>query len=292
MKSSFLPIAVGVLVTSLAVGFVVGQHRGSVDDPPPVASKPAVSGAILYQTGCANCHGPDGRGDGPSAATLRPAPRDFAARPWRFDRTRDSARKVIADGIPGTAMPAGRASYSPAEIEALAEHVLALGNSRPPVTFEPPRDEQLAIAAGFSPAGGTPPALEVTDPAGKAVRLTDLQGKLVLVNFWATDCAHCLKKFPSLQALERRFSDRGLVVLPVCTDADAKEASDAAAKVAPGIRVYSDLRGTASAAFEVQSLPTVWLIGPAGEVVAKTTGAKDWESPTIAALLEYWLPNK
>lgn len=292
MKSNFFYVALGVLTASIAVGVVVGQNRSAktpTTDPKPAAP---VSAKLLYQSACANCHGPDGRGDGPSATTLRPAPRDFAARPWRFDRTRESAKRVIADGIPGTAMAAGKLSFSPAEIDALAGYVLELGDSRPAVPFAPPKDEELAIAAGFTPAAGNPPPLEVTDAAGKTVRLADFRGKLVLVNFWATDCAHCLKKFPTLHALESRLSARGFVVLNVCTDADVKEASDIAANVAPGIRVFTDTRGTAPTAFEVQTLPTAWLIGPSGEVVAKTTGAKDWESPAVAAWLDYWLPNK
>lgn len=296
MTAKFPLVAGGTLIAAVTVGLIAGRLRPTVNPAPaPTPAAVAVSPArvaVLYQTACANCHGPDGRGDGPSAAGLRPAPRDFAARPWRRDRTPESARRVIADGLPGTAMPAGKAAFSPAELDALAAHVLALGDARPAVAVAPPADEAVAAAAGFAPAAGVPPPLTVADAAGNTTRLADLRGKLVLVHFWGTDCPHCLKEFPALHAVETRLAGRGLVVLHVCTDGDAKEGDAVAAKVAPGVRAVSDARGTAVAAFEVQTLPTAWLVSPAGEVVAKSTGATDWAAPAAAALLEYWLPPK
>lgn len=53
----------------------------------------------------------------------------------------------------------------------------------------------------------------LTDLSGKSWKLSDLKGKVVLVNFWATWCPPCRKEMPDIQALYDRFKDKGLIVL-------------------------------------------------------------------------------
>src|SRR5262245_12219781 len=57
-------------------------------------------GKLLYLASCASCHGVDGHGDGPSAAELKPSPRDFAHGAWKFGVTADAIRQVIRNGVP------------------------------------------------------------------------------------------------------------------------------------------------------------------------------------------------
>lgn len=279
-------VGVGVLVASVVGGLVLG--------PALRARKPATasaSGALVYRVNCASCHGPEGRGDGTSGEKLRPPPRDFSARPWRFDPSKDSIAKVVADGIPGTAMASFKAGLSPTEIDAVSEYVAQLATSRPTVPYQPPVETALAQAAAFTEAYQPAPPLLVSDAHGKPSRLIDRGGKLVLVHFWAIDCAHCLKEMPALLALENRFRDRGFEVLHICTDAnDAAAAQAIAEKAAPGIRVVVDEAGSATSKYEVQALPAVWLVSPAGDAVARATGARNWSAPEIANLIEHWLP--
>jgi thiol-disulfide isomerase/thioredoxin len=54
---------------------------------------------------------------------------------------------------------------------------------------------------------------EVKDLAGSAVRLSDLRGKVVLLNFWGIWCKSCRQEIPHLSALDRAFRDKGLSVL-------------------------------------------------------------------------------
>ena len=62
----------------------------------------------------------------------------------------------------------------------------------------------------------------LTDLDGKSWTLQSLRGKVVLVNFWATWCPPCRKEMPDLDALYRRFKDRGLVVLAISDEEVAK----------------------------------------------------------------------
>lgn len=55
--------------------------------------------------------------------------------------------------------------------------------------------------------------LQSTD--GKVIRLTDYQGKVVLINFWATWCPPCLEEIPALIQLQKSYAERGLVVIGI-----------------------------------------------------------------------------
>ena len=77
---------------------------GERDDAQSAAGK-----ALFTRNGCAVCHGPDGRGDGQVAATLRPPPRDFRD-PTAYKNGHSTAAiaRTIEKGVPGTAMPGYR----------------------------------------------------------------------------------------------------------------------------------------------------------------------------------------
>lgn len=296
-QQRFLLIAVAAMGAAGLVGWSAGKLRRNRAEPTPrepvpVAASPANHGATVFAVYCASCHGHEGRGDGFSAATLRPPPRDFSARPWRFAVTRESIRTVILDGVPGTAMASSRAAIAPADLDPLVEYVFYLATSRPTTVYEPTEEEKLLRDAGFTDVRGTdPPPLVLADASGKELRLSELKGKSVLIHFWALNCVHCLKEMPRLKELEAALAGRGFTILHVCTDADElKDAQAAAEKVAPGVRVLAESTGLGAARFEVQSLPTVWLIDADGKAVGRASGARDWSAPALRKLLDRWTP--
>jgi mono/diheme cytochrome c family protein/peroxiredoxin len=286
-------VAIAGLTVAAAVG--LGWAAGKLlsnreETAAPALQVSAKRGELLFQVHCASCHGPEGHGDGQAALTLRPPPRDFAARPWRSGVTRDSIRKVTLDGVPGTAMPASRSTLAAVDVEALVEHVYHLATAQPR-TREPTAEERLLQEAGFVDLRGTdPPILTVTAADGRILKLTDQKGKLVLVSFWGSSCVHCLNEMPHLCDLEAAWGGRGLSVLHVCAEADdVQAAQDLASKVAPGVRIFVDDTGVSLARFEVQTLPTVWLIDRDGKAIGRAHGARDWRSPALRRLIEHWL---
>jgi len=64
------------------------------------------------------------------------------------------------------------------------------------------------------------PSFELTDTDGKLIRLSDLRGKVVLVNFWTTQCSACQVEIPWFSEFQRIYRDRGLVVLGISLDDD------------------------------------------------------------------------
>jgi mono/diheme cytochrome c family protein len=300
MKESFrlssigpLLVAGGVLIASVAAGVALrGSWHSSERDDVSFARPHVSRGELVYQLQCANCHGDQGRGDGESALKLRPPPRDFAARPWRFEPTRESIRRVILEGIPGTAMPSARAAVLESDLDDLVEYVHALAHREVEASPSSPL-EALAASARFQlfPPGQATPELHVSNAAGESLTLSDLRGRLVLLNFWGVTCEHCLKKMPTLVQLQEEYSSRGLVVVHVCADADeVDEAQSLAREAAPGAVVHVDDTGLANSRFGVTALPTFWLIGPASQAIATAQGSRDWQSADVRALLEANLP--
>jgi thiol-disulfide isomerase/thioredoxin len=303
MKRLWFPLAAALVVAAtVGVGWGVGTLRrqapvshAAPPAPPPTPSTPPASGGadrgpVVYQVYCASCHGPDGHGDGSSAATLKPPPRDFAARPWRFEPTPDAIRRVTLDGIPGTGMASFR-TLPPADLDAVVAHVHRLATAGPIVQRMPTEDERLLTDAGFTDLTGTaPPPLALTDSADRTVKLSDFAGRLVILHFWGTTCTHCIKEIPTLDRLERQHGGR-LKVLHICTDEDDPTAAQKLLdRVTPGAMALTEGTGLGLARYEVQSLPTVWLIAPDGTAIGRSSGARDWAAEPQTKLLTRWLP--
>jgi mono/diheme cytochrome c family protein len=286
--STFAWVAVAVALIALAAGWAIGRLRQTPTAQPVESPASASRGALLFQANCANCHGPEGRGDGPAGLAARPAPRDFAARPWRFDVSRESIARVIRDGVPGTAMPSGRAIFSDGDVDQLVEHVLMLATSRPIAPYEPPEDLKRIEEAGLRPlASLDAPALVLEDAAGNTTRLADFKGKLVVLHFWGTACEHCLKEMADLQRLEKELAPGGLKVLHVCVDADdSREAQKTLDQTAPGLVAWVDANGLGAGRFDVKVLPTVVIVDAEGKLLARGQGARDWSAPGMRRLLE------
>ena len=73
--------------------------------------------------------------------------------------------------------------------------------------------------------GKPAPEIEGKDVDGKPIRLADLKGKVVLVEFWATWCPPCVASFPTLRHLTRDYKDRGFAILGVNLDDLARSES-------------------------------------------------------------------
>ena len=90
-----------------------------------------VSGSHIFAERCAACHGATGRGDGPTAEYLSPAPRDFHDRAFWQGRTLEQVTEVIRKGRNGTGMPQFQGVLSDAEIDAVAHHVQSFAGHTP-----------------------------------------------------------------------------------------------------------------------------------------------------------------
>src|SRR5215510_4053262 len=70
--------------------------------------------------------------------------------------------------------------------------------------------------------GQSLPGFSLENDGGRAVRLADLRGKVVVVNFWATWCPPCIEEMPSLDRFARTYAPRGVEVVAISVDDDEK----------------------------------------------------------------------
>ena len=154
----------------------------------------------------------------------------------------------------------------------------------------PPRAgsvEKFAVAADPAPA----PAGTFTDQSGKAHSLADYRGRVVLLNFWATWCAPCVKEMPSLAKLQTRLAGPGFTVVALSEDRQGWK------KIAPfrdrhklgALPIFHDEKSTLMFAIKARGLPTTLLIGRKGRVLGRLTGPADWDSREAVALLKHYI---
>jgi peroxiredoxin len=141
------------------------------------------------------------------------------------------------------------------------------------------RQEELVEKLGIEPVKRTlAPDFFLKDLNGNSVRLRDLRGKVVLLNFWATWCPACRFEMPSMEAFQKEFSSLGLVVLAVNFRESPGEIRTFYKEHNLSFRALLDPGGETFARYETWSLPTTFLIDRRGYVVGKVIGYRDWHS--------------
>jgi peroxiredoxin len=136
----------------------------------------------------------------------------------------------------------------------------------------------LALAACSKEPNAIAPDLHFTQLDGKALRLSDLKGKVTLVNFWATSCSSCVKEMPELMATHHKFKDKGYDTLAVAMSYDppAYVMQFAQSRQLP-FRVAIDHTGELAKGFgDVQLTPTSFLLDKQGSIVKRYVGAPDF----------------
>lgn len=131
--------------------------------------------------------------------------------------------------------------------------------------------EDPARASIRRPLGLPAPPVEFRSPEGKTLSLRSLVGKPVLLDFWATWCAPCVESLPALDRLYQDTVDKGLVLISVDDDEEAKTAVDFWAKHKHPWANFHD-RGEISRAFPDHGIPYFVLIDASGNVVFSKEG--------------------
>jgi cytochrome c biogenesis protein CcmG/thiol:disulfide interchange protein DsbE len=127
---------------------------------------------------------------------------------------------------------------------------------------------------------------------GKPAHLSDLHGKVVLVNFWATWCPPCVEEAASLNALQQRIAPLGGTVLGVSVDDDADAYAGFLKEYGLTYPNYRDTTKQIPLKFGTKMYPDTYVIDRSGKFVRKIIGAQDWNSPQMVESLEAVLKQK
>ncbi len=120
------------------------------------------------------------------------------------------------------------------------------------------------------------------------VNFSQSKGKLTLVNFWATWCPPCVAEMPSLQNLYNEYGDR--VDFYFVTSEKPEKVNTFMAKNNYSLPTYLQ-QYEAPETLQSRALPTTYLISKSGEIIINETGAADWNSKKMRALLDEHLAD-
>ena len=141
------------------------------------------------------------------------------------------------------------------------------------------------------PARQAVPALAGTDLQGQDWRLTNLRGKAVLINFWASWCEPCQAEMPSLQSLAEFYGPDQLVVLAVNFKESAPAVQRYVQRTGLSLPVLLDPAGAMAHAWGIKVFPTTVLVSANGQVRSLVRGGLDWSGPQASQLVEPLLPQ-
>jgi len=120
-------------------------------------------------------------------------------------------------------------------------------------------------------AGDEPPDFSAKDISGRALKLSDFKGKVVLLDFWATWCPPCRVEVPSLLEIFRKFKDKEFVLISVSLDRDLQAARQFVKDKGMGwVHIIDQEAGRAIAGlYEVEYIPSTFVIGRQGKIEAR-----------------------
>ncbi|MDF1794078.1 MAG: TlpA disulfide reductase family protein [Thalassobaculaceae bacterium] len=135
------------------------------------------------------------------------------------------------------------------------------------------------------------PMTDFLDPDGERINLGAYAGQTVLVNFWATWCAPCIKELPALDALAADLDSDEFRVLIVSIDrkglAVAQPFLDELG--VKHLKTAADPKGTLAREMQATGLPTTVMISSEGKVLGRILGDAEWNSDGARALVRYYL---
>lgn len=153
----------------------------------------------------------------------------------------------------------------------------------------------LVLSAGCSEA--SPPRVDVglaappysaVDLAGNTVQLSDLRGKVVLLNVWATWCPPCREEIPALQEIYDRNVERGFEVVGVSVDGrnERENVRRFADQMEMTYPIWHDPDDVVGSRFRTVGVPTTFLIDRDGVLVWRHMGPVEADDPGLAQALE------
>ena len=135
-------------------------------------------------------------------------------------------------------------------------------------------DKEEDYTANLLKVGTQAPSFALATPQGDTTRLADLQGKYVVLDFWASWCPDCQKDAPNMVKAYNMFKDKGITFVGISFDTDKEVWTKAISKYDIKYQQVSELKKwketTVSKAYNIQWIPTMYLLDKQGKVLFGT----------------------
>jgi len=170
----------------------------------------------------------------------------------------------------------------PIVLGGLQRGLLASGLWKAEVPAPAPTSEMPVV---LTSGAAYPHNLPLVTLDGKAVNLSDLKGKVVFVNLWASWCPPCRAEMPGIEALYKKVDHSKIAFVMLSLDDDAAKARKFVQAQGYTFPVY--LRtGNLPAPFDSNSIPSTVILGPDGQVATRHDGMAEYDTPEFKAALE------
>ena len=149
----------------------------------------------------------------------------------------------------------------------------------------------LLVSLSGCYSGARPPRIGTQAPdftaqdSDRKVILSDLRGKVVVLNFWATWCPPCVEEMPSLIQMSQKLNDKGVLVLGVSIDVDADAYHKFLTEHKVTFLTVRDADHRVPDLYGTFKWPESYVIGRDGIVRRKFIGPVDWTSPEVVDFL-------
>jgi cytochrome c biogenesis protein CcmG, thiol:disulfide interchange protein DsbE len=126
---------------------------------------------------------------------------------------------------------------------------------------------------------------------GKPTHLSDLRGKVVVLNFWGSWCPPCIEETPALNRLQQHIASRNALVLAVAADEDQATYEKFLRDHGVIFKTYRDPathdnRSPIAESYGTTMVPETYIIGRDGKIQRKIIGMQEWDSPEMLAYFD------
>ena len=132
--------------------------------------------------------------------------------------------------------------------------------------------------------GSNAPDFTVQD-SDRKITLSELRGKVVVLNFWATWCAPCIEELPSLVNLQQKMSNKGITVLAVSVDQDESLYRRFVQDHNVNLLTVRDANQKSNNLYGTFKFPETYIIDRNGVMRRKFIGPVDWATPEVVDFL-------
>ena len=132
---------------------------------------------------------------------------------------------------------------------------------------------------------GIAAAFELKGIDGKIHRLSDYQGKVVLVNFWASWCSACIREIPSMQRLEKSLTDQPVEIMAINVAEQERKVRYQAKLINMTFSVLLDPDSKTFKQWQAKILPTSFIIDKKGHIRYLVQGPIEWDTIEVSEII-------